>query len=626
MTQSLPSNEACTIDVKEVERFTAKFFYQHFVKDECTNDSGESIDVDIKNVSGTDGSNVPLKKVPRYIELKFIPVAVSSENVDNQVIKRDQASQLISDHFDSIVTEDQFSSNSFISINFHDGSMDDKIYEVVSGSLQQFMLNTEKNSNVSNNKLSKQFNSLLSDDVDADFLSSKFSSLTRSSGASFHSLSEGTDRIKTAEAIDAISSGRGDKVAIIERPSRGTNVSVQLNAKIINDVLKTQIDDPTSPYSSDLQDLLNSTQSTQRTAKQRNQIPSDEDYMTMIPFIDLDVQNSSTKHDESSRRVVGYVIDKFEIDQNQNTIEKERLIIENPFATRIIDSRVKYGSTYRYQIRTIVLFILPAVDADTGELAMVKALISSKPSRPEYVECTENQAPPVPNDVNFIWDYETEKLMVTWNLPTNPQRDIKQFQVFKRTSLESSYDLVKQFNFNDSDSPIEQNENPDPSVLEVTNSPRTFWIDEKFKKNSKYIYSVCSIDAHGLSSGYSAQFEVGFDIFKNKLTKSLVSHSGAPKPYPNMYVENQLFVDSIRTSRGSRMKLYFNPEYYSLVNNQKKVIKTLSTKQDGGRYLLQVLNLDNQKVENLTITIDDQTKQSKTNTKSTKVLTKNRTK
>jgi hypothetical protein len=121
---------------------------------------------------------------------------------------------------------------------------------------------------------------------------------------------------------------------------------------------------------------------------------------------------------------------------------------------------------------------------------------------------------------------------------------------------------------------------------------------------------VCCIDAHGLTSNYGAQFEIWFDQFKNQLMKRLVSHSGAPKPYPNMYLEADAFVDTIKvngpTSR--RLKLYFNPEYYAIENSDGNLQKVVSTVQDGGCYKFQFINVDSQKSQIVTVNVDDRTK------------------
>ena len=122
-----------------------------------------------------------------------------------------------------------------------------------------------------------------------------------------------------------------------------------------------------------------------------------------------------------------------------------------------------------------------------------------------------------------------------------------------------------------------------------------------------YIYALGAIDAHGLVSNYSAQFLVWFDRYQNKLQRRLVSHTGAPKSYPNMYIEGELFVNTIVTSGKPNMRLYFNPQYYYYVDDEHRCVPVVRTKQTGGRYKLQFMNVDNFKSTEVDITIDDRT-------------------
>ena len=71
--------------------------------------------------------------------------------------------------------------------------------------------------------------------------------------------------------------------------------------------------------------------------------------------------------------------------------------------------------------------------------------------------------------------------------------------------------------------------------------------------------------------------------YENKLKKTLMSRSGAPKQYPNLYLEKDTFLDNIKSSGDNRMILFFNPEYYKVFKNMeemKYVIKKLEGKYD----------------------------------------------
>jgi hypothetical protein len=125
---------------------------------------------------------------------------------------------------------------------------------------------------------------------------------------------------------------------------------------------------------------------------------------------------------------------------------------------------------------------------------------------------------------------------------------------------------------------------------------------------SKFIYAITSVDAHGLISNYSSQFEVTFDFLKNQLVKKIISNSGAPRAYPNMYLMTDTFKDVIKTSGGfsKKMKIYFMPDYLKLGNQQNGIIqKMVETKQSDSFYKIQFINLQNQKSDSIKIKIDD---------------------
>lgn len=611
MTISLPSKDVHNLDVSEIKNFSAKFRYNFFTTDESLNDTDILSTSDLRRKRDFEidfSDDAILKRIPRFVELSFnSPFLSEFEQIDNSRKISLNRKNLIKTNLDKIISEDNFSSNSFMTINFNDSEIEDKLYRIISGSLDEVKLNGSIiDDSMSNARLIKHLSDELGEEFDPTFLSKHYANLERSASAKFYSTEQGTDRVRKM-SNDVINNSNNGKIEITSDETgklRSVNANVQFNTKFIQDIFKNQLNDPSSLFRGDSTSLF---ASVKLIYKNTNMLPTDEDYKMMLPIIDLKGGNASqVQSDRSITELIGYIVDKHEIISNTSTIEMESLIIESSNANKAIDFNVKYGGIYKYQIRAIYMFTLPAVDNDTGEIATVKALVSSKPTHPVYVSCVETQAPPVPNDPNFIWNYETEKLMVSWNMPVNTQRDIKQFQVFRRNNLNEPFELLKVYDFDDSLLKLEFNEVADELSIEFLSSPKTFWIDDDFQKGSNYIYAVTSIDAHGFSSGYSAQFKVSFDVFKNKIVKTFVSHSGAPKPYPNLYVDNELFVDAIKTSGSSQMKLIFNPEYYELYDKDGKFTNVISTKQNGGSYSIQILNLDNQKSDEISLVIDDQ--------------------
>jgi hypothetical protein len=195
--------------------------------------------------------------------------------------------------------------------------------------------------------------------------------------------------------------------------------------------------------------------------------------------------------------------------------------------------------------------------------------------------------------------------LVHWGFPVNSQRDIKHFQIFRRKTVNEPFELIKQYSFNDSETLRPTLETPDPVLIEdTTNNIKTSFIDYEFTKDSRYIYSVCSVDAHGLTSNYSQQFECYFDKYANKMYKELVSVSGAPKSYPNFFLRRDTFVDTVKVSSRQSLKVVFNPEYLKVVDRLGNDLKFLKTDANSS-YVIQMINVDLQADQKVNINIRD---------------------
>ena len=141
--------------------------------------------------------------------------------------------------------------------------------------------------------------------------------------------------------------------------------------------------------------------------------------------------------------------------------------------------------------------------------------------------------------------------------------------------------------------------------MQVTDNPQLIYRDRDFNHNSSYIYSIVSVDARGLSSNYSAQSRVTYDIFKSRLNVDYISRSGAPIPYPNLYLRSDLFQDTIRTSGLNQLTIYFDPEYLSVQDTDGEDLDILATSDDNPSYKISMLNLDSQKAKLIDIYIKD---------------------
>lgn len=617
MSVSLPSREVFSLNVPVVKSFDASFKYNFFTPDEqLTEVSPEARKYASRPAEDFDSSfvQVALSRVPRSVVISFShPTLVQADDAVTQVDMRAHTSQrsvksarLIRDNFDKIVTEDHMTFQGFVGVNFHDGEIDSKVYEFVSGSYLQRTLDENVATDTSHHRASLALSSHTPSEVKPFFLS-KAMNMPRRYGRK-------TTPTKTSQQMPKKTSRRldrrqaGDQADAFFDDLKDFSIHAQLNSRMIQGLVERSIKDPNSSQASDMQALYVNAKMVQRAAVKRF-VPgvSSEEFKTVVPFVQLTAQRVSHPQ-RSTAEIVGYVIDKFEIVDNGQIKNHNPIIVENGRASSTLDVRIRYGARYGYVIKTIVRLTLPVVDAVTNELSTAHVLVASRPSKTAYVHCHEDIPPSYPSDFGFTWDYEREKLTIRWSFPTTSQRDVKKFQLFRRLTIEDPFELIKEYDFDDSLTPTLNAEQPSPATVERLKNPAAFYVDDEFDKSKKFIYAVGSVDAHGLVSSYSAQFEVSFDVFKNKLVKRLVSHGGAPKPYPNMYIDGELFSETIRDKGHQRMKVYFNPEFYQMYDGSGRVTQAIATNRTGGSYVLSLINVDVQKQRFLTMTIDDRTK------------------
>jgi len=629
MTISQPSKLVYVVEVPKVKNFTATYKYNFFTPDECINDTGgvpaRALSRPASNIDAA-FNQWSLTRVPREVDFTFsLPKIADIGNVVSDLSQRNnktrttgaQYGSLIQDNINKVVDEDYFSTNGFVAVSFHDGEIDDKVHTLVSGTLATSTLQSEHAPSTSAYRSAQRLTVMMPSTVQPHFIFRALSQPGQSYGATFHTpAAAGTLSRSAAPTASFKSPGVRVINNYFERLKKVTT-HTQINTKLMQDLVNKTISDPTSTMAADVSNMHTYAKQAKQATNQRfSPAVSEQDYKTFLPFIDLKRQTTSVHHEKYSAEVVGFIIDKYEVMADGSTKKRDPIIIESPNVSTSADFKVKFHSRYCYSIRTIAQLTLPAIDENNGDVATVKVLVSSKPSNKIYVSTTVLDAPPPPGDVDFIWNYETNKLTVVWAYPVWSQQDIKQFQVFRRSNVNHPFQLQKLYNFDDSAVKFPDNENPDPTLVEYLSSPCQFYVDDDFDWKTQtsadkgYIYTVACIDAHGQSSPLAAQYLVWWDPFQNSLQKQHVSHLGAPKPYPNLYLDGDVFTNTIKVSgpQSKTVKLYFNPEYYYLYDDQNRLESVIATKQKGGSYKLQFINMDNGQSQDINIVIDDQLK------------------
>lgn len=585
MSVSTPSKEVYVIDVPEVKQFDVVFNYAFHVPDESVSDtSGYDSDFLSKKLVYVDESSYTKSRssFPRSVRLTWKKTtatdygnAVDHESIARNVFGAARSKTLITDNYDKILYEDIVSSKNYACVTYTDNDFDKKLYSLISGSYQ--VLSNGSTSDASNSTMLMQINSLLPSVVDRHVITDAFANTEISAN--------------TRQGTPLSSAG-------------SVQTSVQHSSRFARNIVSRSARDPFSPSPFDSARVSNSIVDNARLETE-DQLKN----KTIVPYIAIVNTDSVTTQPGGGGEIVGYVIEKSDVTRPQSVITYDPIVIESDKVNTVFDPYVKYGSTYQYAIRTIALFKLPAIDVDTDQLVTIVLLISSRPTV-KTVVAHDKKAPPPPNNIDFSWNYDLEKLIMHWSFPVNSQRDIKRFQVFRRAAIDHPYQLVKEYDFDDSRIRIGNGETPNAHLVEKLTSPVMYYVDDDFDRSSMYMYTACSIDAHGLTSNYGEQFYVKYDNTTNKLTKKLVSHSGAPKQYPNMYVSGLGTRSSVTVSGEytKNMQLFFTPQFYNAYDANKNNAFELNTNQNGGAYKFNFVNLDNQKNRVVTVKIEDRRK------------------
>ena len=183
---------------------------------------------------------------------------------------------------------------------------------------------------------------------------------------------------------------------------------------------------------------------------------SNAEYVFDVPFVH--VEKSSSTNFVGSSRIVGYVFEKWR-EWKGKRYKMPAVIAVGQNLRTAFDSEVAYGQTYMYSARTIAEIQVPFTDYETGKTFIGTFFLASRPSSIYRETCTEDRDPPWPADINFYFDYAKKNLRLTWAPPVNSQQDVKYIQIYRRSSVEEPFTLLKHFDFDDSVIRIPMKEN-----------------------------------------------------------------------------------------------------------------------------------------------------------------------
>ena len=337
---------------------------------------------------------------------------------------------------------------------------------------------------------------------------------------------------------------------------------------------------------------------------------------------------TTTSHNYNMVKLVGYIVNRYDNTIQDLNIPSKTHIIDSAliFAPNVIDSEILYGAEYYYTVRSVYCREFLDIDASDGLPKRMQQWIASKATEPIYVKAVEQVPPKEPDGLFYKFNYGARKgLIMTWQYPSDRKRDTKYFQIFRRKTILEPFVCIAEIDFNDAHVKYPRREKVDDDRVLKFNSVQTFYEDVEFNRESEYIYAIAAVDAHGLTSGYSHQTKVSFNRQRNELVLVGVSRSGAPKQYPNFFIDPDMdettFVrtftqDCMKVSGKQKFTLYFRPDCEFIEKStssdgsqdgliQDNLVTTSGGEDSVGLYKIHLINVDRQKDDSLEVRIDD---------------------
>jgi len=404
---------------------------------------------------------------------------------------------------------------------------------------------------------------------------------------------------------------------------RDIGFSLVFNNLCFDNIIAASTSNPNSIYNDELLAYKRYTPDIYRNTKQSidSRRVTDEDFETQIGssfLYDYKVNDMNSSVGDSSRDpgivFIGYLIDKKEFDPvtGEETILPSQIV--SSATTKQIDTDVAYGKHYIYQVKSLYAVEYDCLVDGVDEYFRCVFVLASK-GVTKKVTCEEYEPPKPPQSLRFKYDYKKRALLLTWEFPANPQKDIKYFQVFRRKSINDPFTLIKFYDFDNTvgRENVPRTERPSLKAYQrLEKDGQTYaytqCLDYEFKKDSEYIYAVACSDAHGMLSNLSTQFRVKFNNKTRKINATIAAGYNAPRCYPNMFLNSDTVQDAIKVSNKDRMTIYFDPDVYKITKRRTEGINSspqsiIAQSDTEAAYKINFINTDLQKNNVLNINV-----------------------
>jgi len=155
---------------------------------------------------------------------------------------------------------------------------------------------------------------------------------------------------------------------------------------------------------------------------------------------------------------VGYVLEKYERNVNGTFVLKETIDLPSPDYNTYIDSKIKYSQVYRYRIRAFLRWTRPSFIGVMGPEPNIFSNDASQtkkiaPYRSSYFHgewskkwaygmVIDTVPPSPPDELTVRPDSANKRVVVSFKLPLNQQKDIYYMRLFRKLQDQDGADLT----------------------------------------------------------------------------------------------------------------------------------------------------------------------------------------
>lgn len=600
--KSLPSREgAFFIDVKEIKSINAKYEYQYYVPEE------KIINTSIINVT-SDFSSIS-NSVPSYIRINIEkPNFDETDNEDNNITFFSNETD-IENFFNQInltdsmiFTENDFGGNLFTGIK---SSIPNEI-SILRNLIKE---STEVIISPASGSEGSTYNST------TDFIRS-FANTANTDNFLFSRQSK-SKLEKLFNNISTEALGKSDITDPV--PYLGYSFSGNFNSVILADIEKSVSENSTSIFANAINDVRVKLFQIQNEAisQKTNEIPLSNYY----PYFDSnkiitdqtagDTLFGNTSNDFNNNtqlfrniRHIGYRLNVRFIDFEGKVFNLDPTIFRNPNLEEFFVTNPPYGGQASIFMEPLYAIKIPVIkETQGGRVRTSGVAFIAGTGKNIVINIKDTIPPPPPQDL--VFNVASDGLEINWSLPFNTQRDITKFRIYKRQSKNDPFTMIHQISFDAEEETIV------PSFLNEVlpaGNVKTFYIDNDFNENSKFIYAVSAVDVHGLQSDYSEQIEVSINPVFNRLETKLFSRPGAFLSYPNSKMEKEIFTDVVKSSGYAKMNVYFNPDFLRVYKRDNQGVESdllnINPNQQK-KFKINLINIDLQQNQNIDIIISE---------------------